>query len=129
MSNNIKDEGEKMEIEKIRKYCVIGFIIVGLACIFVEKANGPKLYTGVGDGFDSKITVEIMAKKNSKGELRISDIKYTHGDTEAIAGPALDELVTKVKNTQSIDVDVVAGATYSSEGFIQALNDACSKIN
>lgn len=129
MSNNIKDEGEKMEIEKIRKYCVIGFIIVGLACIFVEKANGPKLYTGIGDGFDSEITVEIMAKKNSKGELRISDIKYTHGDTEAIAGPALDELVTKVKNTQSIDVDVVAGATYSSEGFIQALNDACSKIN
>lgn len=128
MSDILKDEGEKMEIEKIRKYCVIGFIIVGLACIFVEKANGPKLYTGVGDGFDSEITVEIMAKKNSKGELRISDIKYTHGDTEAIAGPALNELVTKVKNTQSIDVDVVAGATYSSEGFIQALEDACSKI-
>ena len=128
MSDILKDEGEKMEIEKIRKYCVIGFIIVGLACIFVEKANGPKLYTGVGDGFDSEITVEIMAKKNSKGELRISDIKYTHGDTEAIAGPALDELATKVKNTQSIDVDVVAGATYSSEGFIQALEDACSKI-
>ena len=129
MSDILKDEGEKMESEKIRKYCVSGFIIVGLACIFVEKANGPKLYTGVGDGFDSEITVEIMAKKNSKGELRISDIKYTHGDTEAIAGPALDELVTKVKNTQSIDIDVVAGATYSSKGFIQALNDACSKIN
>ena len=128
MSDILKDEGEKMEIEKIRKSCVIGFIIVGLACIFVEKANAPKLYTGVGDGFDSEITVEIMAKKNSKGELRISDIKYTHGDTEAIAGPALNELATKVKNTQSIDVDVVAGATYSSEGFIQALNDACSKI-
>lgn len=128
MSDILKDEGEKMEIEKIRKYCVIGFIIVGLACIFVEKVNGPKLYTGVGDGFDSEITVEIMAKKNSKGELRISDIKYTHGDTEAIAGPALNELATKVKNTQSIDVDVVAGATYSSEGFIQALEDACSKI-
>lgn len=128
MSDILKDEGEKMEIEKIRKYCVIGFIIVGLACIFVEKANSPKLYTGVGDGFDSEITVEIMAKKNSKGELRISDIKYTHGDTEAIAGPALNELATKVKNTQSIDVDVVAGATYSSEGFIQALEDACSKI-
>lgn len=128
MNDILKDEGEKMEIEKIRKYCVIGFIIVGLACIFVEKANGPKLYTGVGDGFDSEITVEIMAKKNSKGELRISDIKYTHGDTEAIAGPALNELATKVKNTQSIDVDVVAGATYSSEGFIQALEDACSKI-
>lgn len=79
MSDILKDEGEKMEIEKIRKYCVIGFIIVGLACIFVEKANGPKLYTGVGDGFDSEITVEIMAKKNSKGELRISDKIYSWG--------------------------------------------------
>ena len=126
--NSNKIKGEKIYGKNNRKYCVIGFIIVGLACIFVEKANGPKLYTGVGDGFDSEITVEIMAKKNSKGELRISDIKYTHGDTEAIAGPALNELATKVKNTQSIDVDVVAGATYSSEGFIQALEDACSKI-
>ena len=44
-------------IEKIRKYCVIGFIIVGLACIFVEKANAPKAYTGTGAGFDSDIEV------------------------------------------------------------------------
>ena len=27
MSDILKDEGEKMEIEKIRKYCVIGFIM------------------------------------------------------------------------------------------------------
>ena len=28
-----------MNVEKIRKICVIAFIVVGLACIFVEKAN------------------------------------------------------------------------------------------
>lgn len=36
-----------MNVEKIRKICVIAFIVVGLACIFVEKANAPKEYTGV----------------------------------------------------------------------------------
>ena len=115
-------------IEKIRKYCVIGFIIVGLACIFVEKANAPKAYTGTGAGFDSDIEVEILAKRNSKGELRISDVKCVHGDTDAIAGPAIESLITTIKTKQTIDLDTVAGATYTSEGFIEAVKDACSKI-
>ena len=118
-----------MNVEKIRKICVIAFIVVGLACIFVEKANAPKEYTGVGDGFNDEITVTILAKKNSKGEVRISDIKYTHDDTAAIADPAIGQLITQIKSTQDISkLDTVAGATYSSEGFIMAVEDAVSKI-
>lgn len=113
-----------MNVEKIRKICVIAFIVVGLACVFVEKANAPKEYTGVGDGFNDEITVTILAKKNSKGEVRISDIKYTHDDTAAIG-----QLITQIKSTQDISkLDTVAGATYSSEGFIMAVEDAVSKI-
>lgn len=118
-----------MDVEKIRKICVTAFIVVGLACIFVEKANAPKEYTGVGDGFNDDITVTILAKKNSKGEVRISDIKYTHDDTPAIAGPAIDQMITTLKSTQDISkVDTVAGATYSSEGFLMAVEDAISKV-
>lgn len=118
-----------MNVEKIRKICLIAFIVVGLACIFVEKANAPKEYTGVGDGFNDEITVTILAKKNSKGEVRISDIKYTHDDTAAIADPAIGQLITQIKSTQDISkLDTVAGATYSSEGFIMAVEDAVSKI-
>ena len=112
-------------VEKIRKYCVIGFIVVGLACIFVEKSQGPKKYIGT----DSEVRVEILAKKNGKGELRITDIICTHGDTEAIAGPAVESLITTIKSTQDIEsLDTVAGATYTSEGFIDAMKDACSKV-
>lgn len=119
-----------MDIEKIRKISVIAFIVVGLACIFVEKAGAPKEYTGVGDGFNDDINVTILAKKNSKGEVRISDIKYTHDDTPAIADPAIGQLITKLKSTQDISkLDTVAGATYSSEGFIMAIEDAVSKID
>lgn len=118
-----------MDVEKIRKICVVTFIIVGLACIFVEKAGAPKEYTGVGDGFNDEISVTILAKKNSKGEVRISDIKYTHDDTPAIADPAIGQLITQLKATQDVKkLDVVAGASYSSEGFISAMEDAISKV-
>lgn len=119
-----------MEIEKIRKICVVAFIVVGLTCIFVEKANAPKEYTGVGNGFNDDINVTILAKKNSRGEVRISDIQYTHDDTPAIADPAIGQIITQIKTTQDLSkVDTVAGATYSSEGFIEAVNDAVSKID
>lgn len=118
-----------MEIEKIRKICVIAFIIAGLACIFVEKAGAPKEYEGVGDGFNDEINVKILAKKNSKGEVRISDISYTHDDTPAIADPAIGQLISQLKVTQDVKkLDVVAGASYSSEGFISAVEDAISKV-
>lgn len=118
-----------MGIEKIRKICVTAFIVVGLACIFIEKTGAPKEYTGVGDGFNDDINVTILAKRNSKGEVRIFDIKYTCNDTPAIADPAIGQIITQIKNTQDISkVDTVAGATYSSEGFIMAVEDAISKV-
>ena len=125
----IVEEEREVDIEKIRKICVTAFIVVGLACIFVEKAGAPKEYAGVGDGFNDDINVTILAKKNSKGEVRISDIQYTHDDTPAIADPAIGQIITQIKSTQDLSkVDVVAGATYSSEGFIMAVEDAISKI-
>ena len=118
-----------MDVEKIRKISVIALIVVGFACICVEKAKEPKEYTGVGEGLYDKINVRILAKRNSKGEVRISDVKYTHGDTPEIADPAIGQLITRLKSTQDISkLDIVAGASYSSEGFITAIEDAISKV-
>lgn len=115
------------KIEKIRKTIVIAFIVVGLLSIFLE----PKVmtYTGTGEGFDSKITAIIKAYKTRSGEVRVIDITLKHGDTEAIATPALDKISGQLKNTQNIEkVDMVAGATYSSIGAIDALKDAINKV-
>lgn len=119
-----------MEVEKIRKACVIAFIVVGLGCIFVDKADSPKQYEGEADGFNETIKVLITASKNSKGEVRISDIEYEHDDSPGIAEPAIEQLITKIKAVQDIKkVDVIAGATYSSEGFLMAVEDAIAKID
>ena len=117
-----------MNVEKIRKYCVIAFIVVGLAALVVDKMNAPELYEGEGEGFADTIKVQIAAKKES-GKVKILDVKYEHGDTDAVATPAIEELISKLKETHDPDsLDIISGASYTSEGFIDAVNDAVSKI-
>ena len=45
-------------------------------------------------------------------------------DTAAIAEPAFDKLIEAVLSSQSLDVDMVSGATASSEGFLNAIRSA-----
>lgn len=114
------------KIEKIRKIAISLFIIIGLFSIFLE----PKIitYTGTGEGFDSNIVATIKTYKTKGGKIRITDITLKHGDTEALATPALDKIAIQLKNTQNIEkIDTVAGATYSSLGAIEALKDALNK--
>ena len=119
-------------MDKIRKILISSFIIFGLLGLVYEgiekRNNPPKEYKGEGDGFNDYIYVTIKAKRNSKGEIRYSEIKVKQDDTPAIAGPALDELIGKAMQKQTANLDIVAGATYTSEGFIQALKNASEKV-
>jgi len=117
-----------VNVEKIRKYCVIAFIAVGLAALVMEKINAPEVYEGQGEGFSDTIVVQVAAKKEN-GKLKVYDVKYQHGDTDEIATPAIEELIAKLKETHDAStLDAVSGASYTSEGFIEAVNDALSKV-
>lgn len=122
-------EERDLNIEKVRKICVIAFIVAGLAAMVVEKINAPKVYRGEGDGFADLVIVEVAAKKDSNGNIKVYDVKATHSDTEAIANPALDILKAKLEETSDPSkLDLVSGASYSSQGFIDAAQDALSKV-
>lgn len=118
-----------MNGEKIRKICVIVFIVAGLAAMVVEKLNAPKVYQGKGDGFADVIIVDVAAKKDSNGNIKVYDVQVKHSDTEAIANPALDQLKSKLKEVNDPNkLDLVSGASYTSQGFIDAAQDALSKV-
>lgn len=110
------------------KYLAILFIVGAFASMFYLKMNAPKVYEGVAEGFDGEIKVRVTAYKNGKKELRITDIQVEHNDTEAIAGPAIETLISNIKSTQNIEIEGVAGASYSSQGFLEAVRDAVSKM-
>ena len=121
---NFKDFG-------IREWLVIIFIILGLAAFVFEDYFKPKIYEaeGVGIGYNDDITLKVKAYKKKDKTIRVTEIEVKHGDTDEIGGVALQKLVDDVKAKQRFDgIDMVAGATFSSEGFKEALDTAIEDI-
>ena len=50
-----------------------------------------------------------------------------NSDTPGISNLAIEQLKKRVIEAQSSQVDTVAGATYTSEGFLEAINNAIGK--
>lgn len=110
------------------KYASIILIIAAFASMAYLRMNTPKVYEGVGEGFEGEIKVQVTAYRNGKNEIRITDIQVEHGDTDAIAGPAIPALVERIKNKQNLEVELVAGASYTSGGVLEAVANAISKV-
>ena len=121
---NFKDFG-------LREWLVIVFIILGLAAFAFEDIFKPKIYQaeGTGIGYNDDITLKVSAYKKKDKTIRVTDIEVEHADTDEIGGVAVQKLVDDIKARQKFeDFDFVAGATFTSEGFKEALNIAIDDI-
>jgi uncharacterized protein with FMN-binding domain len=77
--------------------------------------------TGTGVGFGGgKITVTVTMD----GDKIVSIVADGENQTEGIGTRALEELPGKIVEANSTEVDVIAGATVTSEGIIYAVNNA-----
>ncbi len=82
------------------------------------------IYEGAGTGFSGTIRVAVQIK-----DKKIADIEIlSHGDDEAFFNRARN-VMNKMISSQSIDVDIISGATYSSRGIIEAVADALHMSN
>ena len=80
-------------------------------------------YQGSGTGFGGTITVQVTV---SDGKITVVDILSASGETGSYFASA-QGVVSKVLSSQSPNVDAVSGATYSSNGIIQAVQNALSQ--
>ena len=80
-------------------------------------------YQGSGTGFGGTITVQVTV---SGGKITAVDILSASGETGSYFASA-QGVVSKVLSSQSPNVDAVSGATYSSNGIIQAVQNALSQ--
>ena len=78
------------------------------------------VYEGTGTGFSGDLTVEVTVKDTKISKVEIKD---TSDDEEYLskASALLDEIV---KNQGTDGLDAVSGATFSSNGIIDAFNNA-----
>ena len=80
-------------------------------------------YQGSGTGFGGTVTVQVTV---ADGKITAVDIIDASGETPSYFASARG-VVSKILAGQTPNVDAVSGATYSSNGIIQAVQNALSK--
>ncbi len=93
--------------------------IVMLMVLLATNAFGGT-YAGRGDGYLGDINVEVEVSENTIKDITVTE----HSDTKRIAETAFKRLSKEMIQKQTADVDAMAGATFSSEGFIDAVKEA-----
>ena len=80
------------------------------------------VYTGIANGFRGEIEVSVTVLNGNI--VDITTISYS--DDDEYFTRAQNTIFAEVLNKQDVDVDSVTGATFSSEGIIQAIANALS---
>jgi uncharacterized protein with FMN-binding domain len=116
-----------------------GILLIGAGLIKYLDSNMDKLtsvviaevdLTGIEDGVFKgsysafPVIVEVEVTIHSHSITKIKLIKHMNGQ-----GSAAESITDKVMEAQSLQVDVVSGATYSSKAILKAIDDALTKSN
>ena len=80
------------------------------------------VYSGKGTGYAGEMTVEVTVEGGKITKINITETS----DDKAYLNQA-EKVIDDMIDTQSTDVDTVTGATYSSNGIIDAVNDALTE--
>ena len=102
-----------------------GILISGCLGPGLARESGltPGVYEGTGQGYRGPIHVQIQVSPAGIDDIVI----VSHNDGAYPGGNAMEELLEAVLEYGSTDVDVVSGATVSSRGFLEAVDDALEK--
>lgn len=78
----------------------------------------PGVYTGRGFGFCSYVTVETEFSRNEILSVRVTD---NGGETPYLRDLCAEKIPSQIVENQSLNVDVVTGATWGSNAVINAV--------
>lgn len=77
-------------------------------------------YTGTGKGFRGDIKVTVTVENGVISDITVDSYK----DDREFFSKAESSIISAVISSQSTDVDAVSGATFSSNGLIEAIKNA-----
>ena len=89
----------------------------------VAAAMADGTYTGVGQGKNGDVTVELQVTGGKLAAVRV----VKHVETPGISDAAMTQFPQRVVDAQSLNVDAVSGATLTSDGIRNAVADAIRK--
>jgi len=100
---------------------ILAFILALAMMMTAGLALADNSYTGTGKGFvaDIKVTV-TLTDDGSIADVVIDEVS----DTPGVCDLAVEKIPAMMKELNSINVDTVAGATFTSKGILEAVKNA-----
>ena len=104
----------------MKKIVALLLAVMMLTATFGAFAMTAGTYEGVGKGLMGDIKVSVEVTENAIVSVTVTE----QNETPSIAGPALEQIPAAIVEHQTLLVDVVAGATFTSNGIIAATEAA-----
>ena len=82
------------------------------------------IYTGQAQGYGPGLKVSVEIKNNTIINVKVTD--HNEVNSRFYSTP-IKQIPLEIIDSQSVDVDTISGATFTSIGIINAVNDALSK--
>ena len=123
--NNRQDRLTKRNLFRLKRAISLTIFLVMLiylmaACTSKEAIYQPGTYINEAQGYYSTLIVEVTVD-----ESRILDIQIlSHEEPEILADIVFKRLPPMMKKKNSHEVDIISGATYTSNALIEAVGKA-----
>lgn len=75
------------------------------------------------------VQVQITVSGGSITDVTVPQYPDSNGRDQQINGYALPQLVSETLSAQSANIDMVSGATYTSDGYLQSLQSAIDQAS
>lgn len=95
-------------------------LLVGLVSAVAETTLTDGTYTGTGKGMHSNIAVTVTVEDGAITSVTVD----SQDETPGVSDPAFEQIPAAIVAAGNTDVDTVAGATLTSNGIIEAVNNA-----
>jgi uncharacterized protein with FMN-binding domain len=108
----------------LSKTAVLAIVLAVLGCATSSGVKfNPGTYEGIAPGFEGDITMEVTVDAGHIVSIRT----VSQHDTPEISGLAFERIPRTIIKRQSLAVDTIAGASFSSKGIIEAITAALEK--
>ena len=115
-------------MKNFKSLMAISFAVLSLGSFAADKVYEAKAEAKGYNEEGVPIVLTVKAIKKD-GKVVVTDIVAKHQETDKIGAVAIEKLIEEVKKNQNYNkLDNVAGATFTSEGFKEALTMAIDDI-
>lgn len=111
------------KIENMRWSILVTLMCFGVFVVIYGELTSLPEYEGKGNGFAGEILVKVSMNDDKIKNIIVVD----HDDTPEIANTAISCVIPEIIMKQSLEVDSIAGATYTSEGIKEGVRAATEK--